>query len=193
MSAPVLTSRCLTFHELTGVTPRAEIGLRTSVEKLALKLPFERDVKEHTTLMNSKKKNFVIAGVVAAVLSLAAGSVAAQDYFFPLFGAYVDHVVPGDSPCGYTPIKSVTPSTYEETIMVWYLCEDNRVIARRFFRSGSGSQVPQPVYLVNPPNTGTAPTGSTPDPTTTPSSCPPGFVAAVSGGCVPPDHPLAAR
>ena len=102
--------------------------------------------------MEAKKKNLVIAGVVAAALSLAAGTVAAQDYFFPLFGAYVDHVVPGDSPCGETPIRTITPSTYEETVMLWYLCEDNRVIARRFFRAGGGAQVPQPVYLVNPPD-----------------------------------------
>ena len=103
--------------------------------------------------MESRKKSLVIAGVVAAALSLAAGTVAAQDYFFPLFGAYVDHVVPGGSPCGATPIRTITPSTYEETVMLWDLCEDNRVIARRFFRAGSSSQVPQPVYLVNPPDT----------------------------------------
>jgi hypothetical protein len=139
--------------------------------------------------MDSRKKNFVVAGVVAVALTLAAGSVAAQDYFFPLFGAYVDHVVPGDSPCGATPIRTITPSTYEETVMLWYLCEDNRVIARRFFRSGGNGQVPQPVYLVNPPD---ASSGSTPAPTpTSAATCPPGFVAAVSGGCVPPDHPLA--
>jgi hypothetical protein len=140
--------------------------------------------------MDSRKKNLVIAGVVAAALSLAAGTVAAQDYFFPLFGAYVDHVVPGDSPCGATPIRTITPSTYEETVMLWYLCEDNRVIARRFFRSGSGAQLPQPVYLVNPPDATS--TGSSPAPASTPASnCPVGFVVAVTGGCVPPDHPLA--
>ena len=140
--------------------------------------------------MESRKKNLVIAGVVAAALTLAAGTVAAQDYFFPLFGAYVDHVVPGDSPCGATPIRTITPSTYEETVMLWYLCEDNRVIARRFFRAGGSSQVPQPVYLVNPPDaTSSAGTGGGSSPA--PTSCPPGFVPAVSGGCVPPDHPLA--
>jgi hypothetical protein len=140
--------------------------------------------------MESRKKNLVIAGVVAAALSLAAGTVAAQDYFFPLFGAYVDHVVPGDSPCGATPIRTITPSTYEETVMLWYLCEDNRVIARRFFRAGGSSQVPQPVYLVNPPDT-TSSTGTGGGSTPAPTGCPPGFVPAVSGGCVPPDHPLA--
>ena len=102
--------------------------------------------------MEAKKKNLVIAGVVAAALSLAAGTVAAQDYFSPLFGAYVDHVVPGNSPCGATPVRTITPSTYEETMMLWYLCEDERVIARRFFRAGGNAQVPQPVYLVNPPD-----------------------------------------
>jgi len=141
--------------------------------------------------MESRKKNFVIAAVVAAALSLAAGTVAAQDYFFPLFGAYVDHVVPGDSPCGATPTRAITPSTYEDTMMLWYLCEDNRVIARRFFRAGGTAQLPQPVYLVNPPDT--TGTGSSPAPTSTPSNCPPGFVVAVTGGCVPPDHPLASR
>ena len=139
--------------------------------------------------MESRKKNFVIAGVVAAALSLAVGTAAAQDYFFPLFGAYVDHVVPGDSPCGATPIRTITPSTYEETVMLWYLCEDNRVIARRFFRSGGSSEVPKPVYLVNPPDV-TSSTGATPAPAPS-SNCPPGFVVAVTGGCVPPDHPLA--
>jgi hypothetical protein len=140
--------------------------------------------------MESRKRNFVIASVVAAALSFAVGTAAAQDYFFPLFGAYVDHVVPGDSPCGATPIRTITPSTYEETVMLWYLCEDNRVIARRFFRSGGNAQLPQPVYLVNPPD-GTSSSGSTPAPTSAPSNCPPGFVVAVTGGCVPPDHPLA--
>lgn len=140
--------------------------------------------------MDSRKKSFVIAGVVAVALTLAAGTVAAQDYFFPLFGAYVDHVVPGDSPCGATPVRTITPSTYEETIMLWYLCEDNRVIARRFFRSGGSGQVPQPVYLVNPPDASSSTTGSSPAPTSG-SGCPAGFVVAVTGGCVPPDHPLA--
>jgi hypothetical protein len=143
--------------------------------------------------MEAKKKNLVIAGVVGAALSLAVGTVAAQDYFSPLFGAYVDHVVPGDSPCGYTPIRTITPSTYEDTVMLWYLCDDNRVIARRFFRSGDGSQVPQPVYLVNAPGAGS------PSPSPAPASAPPdcsgypGFVPGVGGGCVPPDHPLASR
>ena len=150
--------------------------------------------------MESRKKNFVIAGVVAAALSLAVGTAAAQDYFFPLFGAYVDHVVPGDSPCGATPIKTITPSTYEETVMLWYLCEDNRVIARRFFRSGGSSEVPKPVYLVNPPDPALA-TSSTTAPglvpaSSSPSICSayPGFVVTTNGdGCVPPDHPLARR
>jgi hypothetical protein len=140
--------------------------------------------------MDSRKKNFVIAGMVAVALTLAAGTVAAQDYFFPLFGAYVDHVVPGDSPCGATPIRTITPSTYEETVMLWYLCEDNRVIARRFFRSGGSGQVPQPVYLVNPPDTSSSATASSPAPASG-SGCPVGFVVGVTGGCVPPDHPLA--
>jgi hypothetical protein len=149
--------------------------------------------------MESRKKNFVIAGVVAATLSLAVGTAAAQDYFFPLFGAYVDHVVPGYSPCGATPVRTITPSTYEETVMLWYLCEDNRVIARRFFRSGGTSEVPKPVYLVNPPDT-TFSSSPTPAPTQAPSASPatcsayPGFVATINGdGCVPPDHPLARR
>jgi hypothetical protein len=140
--------------------------------------------------MERMKKHLVVAAVIAGALSVAAGTVAAQDYFFPLFGAYVDHAVPGDSPCGYSPIKSITPSTYEETIMVWYLCEDNRVIARRFFRAGGSSELPKPVYLVNAPGT-----PSSPAPESAPAPvCPPGFVpTATGGGCVPPDHPLAAR
>lgn len=142
--------------------------------------------------MESRKKNFVIAGVVAAGLSLAVGTAAAQDYFSPLFGAYVDHVVPGDSPCGATPIKTITPSTYEETVMLWYLCDDNRVIARRFFRSGGGSEVPKPVYLVNPPALPTV--EATAPGLVAAYNCPLGFVPANTGdGCVPPDHPLARR
>jgi hypothetical protein len=133
-------------------------------------------------------KTFVIAAVVAGVVSVAAGTVAAQDYFFPLFSGYVDHVVPGDSPCGYSPVKNVTPSTYEDTIMLWYLCEDNRVIARRFFRGTSSSELPKPVYLVSPPGVPAATTPEAPAP-----QCPPGFVSATGGGCVPPDHPLAVR
>jgi hypothetical protein len=125
--------------------------------------------------------------VVAGVVSVAAGTVAAQDYFFPLFSGYVDHVVPGNSPCGYSPVKNVTPSTYEDTIMLWYLCEDNRVIARRFFRGTGSSEMPKPVYLVSPP----AAPAATPE--SQPLQCPPGFVGATGGGCVPPDHPLAVR
>jgi hypothetical protein len=152
--------------------------------------------------MDSRKKNFVIAAVVAGTLSLAAGTVAAQDYFFPLFGAYVDHPVPGDSPCGYTPVRSVTPTTFENTIMLYYLCEDNRVIARRFFRTGNSAQLPQPVYMVDAPGSeitgGGLPSAistptSTPAQTTAPVGCPAGFVSGVSGGCVPPNHPLAVR
>lgn len=141
--------------------------------------------------MERTKKNFVIAAVVALTLSVAAGTVAAQDFFFPLFGGYVDHVVPGDSPCGYSPVKTVTPSTYEDTIMLWYLCEDNRVIARRFFRNGGNTELPKPVYLVNSPAAAPPSTPSTP--AQAPGLCPPGFVGATGGGCVPPDHPLAAR
>jgi len=139
------------------------------------------------------KRNSVIAVVIAAALSLAAGAVAAQDYFFPLFGAHVDHVVPGESPCGYTPVRHIAPMTYDDTVMLWYLCEDNRVIARRFFRAGGKMQVPQPVYLVSPPNAGA--TGAAPGPAASPApwTCPPGFVQAAGGGCVPPDHPLSAR
>jgi hypothetical protein len=139
--------------------------------------------------MQSRKKTVVIAAVIAGALSVAAGTVAAQDYFFPLFGGYVDHLVPGQSPCGYTPIKTITPTTYEDTLMVWYLCEDNRVIARRFFRTGGTAEIPKPVYVVPAP--GSEPT-ATPLPPT-PASCPAGFVAATGGGCVPPDHPAAAR
>jgi hypothetical protein len=160
-----------------------------------LKLRFAAVDKEQMNPMEAKKKNLVIAGVVAAVLSLAVGTVAAQDYFSPLFSAYVDHVVPGDSPCGPTPIRSITPSTYDETVMLWYLCDDNRVIARRFFRAGAGTQIPQPVYLVNPPDvssTGSAPAPPAPSPAISGCAAYPGFVAAVGGGgCVPPDHPLA--
>jgi hypothetical protein len=141
--------------------------------------------------MERTKKNLVIAAVVAGVLSVA-GTVAAQDYFFPLFGAYVDHAVPGESPCGYSPVKTVTPSTYEDTIMLWYLCEDNRVIARRFFRAGGSAQVPTPVYLVNAPG-GSTTTAPSPEATPAPLMCPSGFVGATGGGCVPPDHPLAIR
>ena len=142
--------------------------------------------------MDSRKRNFVIAGVVAAALTLAAGTVAAQDYFFPLFGAYVDHVVPGESPCGPTPVRTITPTTYEETIVLYYLCDDNRVIARRFFRTNGNSQVPAPVYLVNPPDVNYSAPPPTAPASPAPVVCPAGFVPAVSGGCVPPDHPLAA-
>jgi hypothetical protein len=137
-------------------------------------------------------KTFVVAAVVAGVVSVAAGTVAAQDYFFPLFSGYVDHVVPGDSPCGYSPVKNVTPSTYEDTLMLWYLCEDNRVIARRFFRGPGSADVAKPVYLVTPPGSvpASGPTAPTPPP---PALCPAGFVGASTGGCVPPDHPLAVR
>ena len=141
--------------------------------------------------MPSQKKTVVIAAAIAGVLSAAAvATVAAQDYFSPLFAGYVDHIVPGQSPCGYTPIKNITPTTYEDTLMLWYLCEDNRVIARRFFRTGGSADIPRPVYLVPPPGSEPTNTAPLPDPL---SACPAGFVPATSGGCVPPDHPLASR
>jgi hypothetical protein len=156
---------------------------------LALLLPLDAPTRS-IAHMQSRKKNVVIAVVIAGALSVvAAGTVAAQDYFFPLFGGYVDHVAPGQSPCGYTPIKTITPTTYEDTLILWYLCEDNRVIARRFFRTGGSSELPKPVYVVPAP--GSAPTAE-PVPTPT-ASCPVGFVPATGGGCVPPDHPAAAR
>jgi hypothetical protein len=140
--------------------------------------------------MKRTTRTLVIAAVIAGAVSVAAGTVAAQDYFFPLFSGYVDHVVPGDSPCGYSAVKNVTPSTYEDTLMLWYLCEDNRVIARRFFRGSSSSELPKPVYLVAPP----VPTSTTSSPSPEPApACPPGFVSVAGGGCVPPDHPLAVR
>jgi hypothetical protein len=141
--------------------------------------------------MKRTTRTLVIAAVIAVAVSVAAGTVAAQDYFFPLFSGYVDHAVPGDSPCGYSPVKNVTPSTYEDTLMLWYLCEDNRVIARRFFRGPGSSEVPKPVYLVSaptPPSTSTA----SPTPQSAPT-CPAGFVLVSGGACVPPDHPLALR
>ena len=141
--------------------------------------------------MTRTTKTFVLAGMVAVAVSVAAGTAAAQDYFFPLFGGYVDHVVPGDSPCGYSPVKNVTPSTYEDTLMLWYLCEDNRVIARRFFRGAGAAETPKPVYLVAAPTT-TTPSTTSPTPQPAPT-CPPGFVPATGGGCVPPDHPLALK
>jgi hypothetical protein len=138
-------------------------------------------------------KRFAIAAVVAGVVSVAAGTVAAQDYFFPLFSGYVDHVVPGDSPCGYSPVKNVTPSTYEDTLMLWYLCEDNRVIARRFFRGAGSTEVPKPVYLVSQPGAVSVQSSPLPPAPAPGVQCPAGFVGATNGGCVPPDHPLAVR
>jgi hypothetical protein len=135
--------------------------------------------------MESRKKSFVIAAIVAAGLSLAAGTVAAQDYFVPLFGAYVDHAVPAESPCGYSPIRQIAPTTYDNTVMLWYLCEDNRVIARRFFRSGS-AQVPQPVYLVNAPDGSVASAPPAALPSTSSSSCALGLVQSPDGQCVSP-------
>jgi hypothetical protein len=152
-------------------------------------LPSDGLDKEHTEPMENRKKTLVMAAIVAVGLSLVAGTVAAQDYFTPLFSAYVDHTVPGDSPCGYSPIRQVTPSTYEDTIMLWYLCEDNRVIARRFFRTGGSSRTPQPVYFVNPQDYTPPPTVSAPG--QAPAGCPAGLVPAVNGGCVDRYHPLA--
>ena len=135
------------------------------------------------------KRNSVIAAVVGAALSFAVGTVAAQDYFFPLFGAYVDHVVPSDPPCGPVPIRQIAPTVYEDTILLWYLCEDNRVVARRFFRTGGSSEAPKPVYLVPGPESAPPPSVLNPEPL----NCPVGTIPAVAGGCVPPDHPLARR
>lgn len=141
--------------------------------------------------METRTKKLLTAGVVALVLSVAAGTVAAQDYFSPLFSAYVDHVVPGDSPCGYTPVRQVTPTTYEDTIMLWYLCDDNRVIARRFFRVGGSSKTPQPVYFVNPQDPAIPGSQDVSAPGVVSNSCPNGLVPAVTGGCVDRYHPLA--
>jgi hypothetical protein len=85
----------------------------------------------------------------------------------------------------------VTPSTYEDTMMLWYLCEDGRVIARRFFRSGGVSKTPQPVYFVNPQDYTPSQTVTAPGVTPAPAGCPAGLVPAVNGGCVHHYHPLA--
>ena len=130
--------------------------------------------------MQSRKKNLVIAAVVAGVLSLPPAP-------SPLrITSSRCSVRMSITPCPIHPAatrrsKSVTPTTFEDTIMLYYLCEDNRVIARRFFRMGDGSQMPKPVFLVPAP-------GSQPAALTSPlptSTCPIGFVGATSGGCVP--------
>jgi hypothetical protein len=140
-------------------------------------------------MRQSKVTRLVVALVAALVI--AVGSAAAQDYFSPLFAAYTDHMVQGPSPCGAVRIQSISPHNYDQTMMLFYLCEDGRVIARRFFRVGDTSQAPQPVYLVSAPSaTASAPEPPPAAPQELPS-CPAGLVVGRYGGCVPPDHPYA--
>lgn len=129
----------------------------------------------------------LLIGAFVAVLLFSTGALA-QDYFTPLFAAFTDYTVPAEAPCAGTGVKQIAPHQYDGTLMLFYLCGDDRVVARRFFRPNDQSVTPTPVFIVPGPDAVPAP----PPPSNgTLSTCPGGFVEGVTGGCVPPDHPLA--
>ena len=109
----------LTVHTLTGGASTMTWVGAAAAARLALKLP----------IGNARSSTWIAKRIrdcrsSCRRVDAAAGSVAAQDYFFPLFGAYVDHAVPG-SPCGATPIRTITPSTYRDHHVV-VLCGQPR-------------------------------------------------------------------
>jgi hypothetical protein len=134
----------------------------------------------------------------ALVLVLVMGSAAlASDYFYTTFQfGYVDHVLPGGgtaAPCGAVGVKgAVAPVVYDGSIWVFYTCNDaagkERVVARRFFHPNDNAQPPQ---TSSTPETPFDSGGFRPD--RNPCAAYPGFVPSTSGGCVPPNHPLAAK
>lgn len=130
----------------------------------------------------------LLIGAFAAVLLFSTGALA-QDYFTPLFAAFADYAVPAESPCAGVGVKQIAPYEYDKSLTLFYLCGDDRVVARRFFRPNDQSVAPTPVYIVQSPDP--VPVAPPPPSNGTLSSCPGGFVEGVTGGCVPPDHPLA--
>lgn len=115
--------------------------------------------------------------LLALILAGAAGA-AAQDYFFTNFRfGHVDYELP-TQPCGEVGFLSVQLWGYQTSAWASYTCNDpgpnKRVIERRFFH---------PNDTVTPPA-----------PTVDRCAQYPGFVPAIGpDGCVPPDHPLAAK
>lgn len=125
---------------------------------------------------------FVCSFTLAAVLG-----VAAQDYIFTNFAASTLHELP-PAPC---PLAGpVQPVVYDTSVWLFHTCTDNRVFAQRFLHANDRAReyaTPRPVFLVPSPT----PDAGAPTPPPT-GACPVGMVLTPQGGCVPPDHPLAA-
>lgn len=128
------------------------------------------------------KRRFFVAAIVVVLL---AGIAHAQDYIFTTFSwGHVDHALP-PAPAGCEVQGAVQPMVFDHSAWMVYTCASGQVVARRFHHPVDRLREPVPVYDVN----GLPPAPPTPQPI----GCPAGFVAAVYGGCVPPDHPSATR
>lgn len=114
--------------------------------------------------------------IIALIIVIAGATMTtvAQDYFTPLFSAYVDHRVNEVPPCVHSTASAVV---YEQTLMVMYACVDGHPIFRRYFRANPHIAILPPEISVESPV----------------DACPLGFVAGQLGGCVPPDHPAARK
>jgi hypothetical protein len=122
----------------------------------------------------------VLFGVVAAIVLFTAGAVA-QDRIFG-WQLHQDRNLP-DHPCGANGLLgSAQPFFYDHQALVFYTCNDNRVIVRTFYNPQDNVREAQPVYVIQGP--------SAPAPTV---YCPTGLVPSKGGGCVPANHPDAAK
>lgn len=91
----------------------------------------------------------LLIGAATAVLALFVVSATAQDHFFPLFGVYKDEVLNAPSPCTAGTIADVDPVLFDRSLFLIYRCADDRIIARRFFRSNGGND-PTPTVTPSP-------------------------------------------
>jgi hypothetical protein len=135
--------------------------------------------------MNRIKTIAITAGLVLAIATAASAA-----YSVLLFDGHTDYAVTStqDTPCGYVGMKGpAQPVTFDNTLWLVFTCQDESVVARRLHVSTVVfDPVPAPPIvptyrgLPNPPSSN-------------PCAAYPGFVEAVQGGCVPPDHPLAKK
>lgn len=133
---------------------------------------------------------------IGFVAVLATGALA-QDYIFTNFqSGYVDHVLPA-SPCQV--MDSVVPVVYNHSIWMVYTCFDGRVIARRHIHPNDGAREPVTVQTGALPLATYTVAAPLPQPPADPSGGQESYCAAqhmvrsVYGGCVPADHPYAAK
>jgi hypothetical protein len=136
--------------------------------------------------MNRSKTIAIAAGLILVMATAASAA-----YTVLLFDGHTDYTVSTtqDTPCGYVGIKGqAQPVTFDKTLWLVFTCQDESVVARRLHVSPIVYEtvtVPPlvPTYqgLPNPPQSNPC------------EAKYPGFVEAVGGGCVPPDHPAAKK